>query len=73
VLEQCTMPNEQCSRRTNPLPYTDDGGLVARNFFDVDPTAFCGHPGAHLSGRRVAYITGLRVQPITQSPSLPFA
>ena len=40
----------------------DEGGIIKRKFLDVDPTAFCGRPRAQWSRKRLAYVTGLRVE-----------
>lgn len=40
----------------------DESGIIKRKFLEVDPTAFCGRPRAEWSRKRLAYITGLRVE-----------
>jgi len=44
------------------VPCDDDSGIVARKFFEIDPTAFCSRPTTQLSRSRFAYVTGLRVE-----------
>jgi glycosyltransferase involved in cell wall biosynthesis len=41
---------------------SDGGEVLGRKFLEIDPTAFCGRPGATWSPRRLAYITALPVE-----------
>lgn len=48
---------------------SDESGIIKRKFLEVDPIAFCGHPGGQQSRRRLAYISQLRVD---RGPRVPF-
>jgi glycosyltransferase involved in cell wall biosynthesis len=45
------------------------GRVVKRNFFEIDPTTFCGRPRAPWTRKRLAYITGLLVERRADVPS----